>query len=707
MLLRIEISDIEFVFSKFSDLSFFAKMSSSKLTMGKDAVVSCLTQFLHPSQTIRDAFPNRQRGHRLEGLKVRRQEEKKINRKVQLAIVMVHDDFKNGDDYIELHAVARYCKITTQGPEDLYFTATPVEENETAEEVEVDPAVVEQVLTGRISDTTELQHHFTVDNDNDPAPENIPNIEDIGAPSVFTDWCEPSVCYRKAADMSNTKPRLLNVMRDINPTKVQLFELLFPKKFLTDILLPNINKKVTPSVNYGELLRWLGMWFLMATIQGPRRRDFWSTSNPDRFVGAPFRLNDIMSRNRFETILESLRYTDVPTPNYADRFHEVRQLIEMWNANMTDNFLPGWISCLDESMSVWNNKYTCPGFMVVPRKPWPFGNEYHTIACAVSNVLFQVELVEGKDEPRERGQKQFDDLGKTVGLLLRLTKPLWSAGKVVVLDSGFCVLKGIVELKKKGVFAAALIKKRRYWPKHIDGDAIARKFCGREIGDTLAWKGRLDGVDFHVFCMKEPDYVMSLMSSYGTCGRHGDDKNREYTQNRRKRRKTFKYPEVVHNHYQYRHVVDDHNARRHSPISLEATWGTSWWPNRVFAFLLAVTEVNVHLAEGYFYNKTNQSMLDFRKDLAKALINNDYFRPQESVENRRRELRNSHELMTLSRFRKFSGTRVVKSKSAYPQASCSQCHRKIRTYCRCSPGTMLCRNCHTGHVVEVETNVQR
>ena len=42
-----------------------------------------------------------------------------------------------------------------------------------------------------------------------------------------------------------------------------------------------------------------------------------------------------------------------------------------------------------------------------------------------------------------------------------------------MLDSGFCVLKGIAELKKKGVFAAALIKKRRYWPKFIDGDAIA------------------------------------------------------------------------------------------------------------------------------------------------------------------------------------------------------------------------------------------
>jgi hypothetical protein len=29
-------------------------------------------------------------------------------------------------------------------------------------------------------------------------------------------------------------------------------------------------------------------------------------------------------------------------------------------------------------MNSWLNKF-CPGFMICPRKPWPFGNEYHSI----------------------------------------------------------------------------------------------------------------------------------------------------------------------------------------------------------------------------------------------------------------------------------------------------------------------------------------
>ena len=54
---------------------------------------------------------------------------------------------------------------------------------------------------------------------------------------------------------------------------------------------------------------------------------------------------------------------------------------------------------------------------------------------------------------------------------------------------------------------------------------------------------------------------------------------------------------VFYNHYKFWHdAVDDHNATRHSPISLEVEWATKWWPNRVFAFLLSVTEVNAMLA---------------------------------------------------------------------------------------------------------------
>ena len=99
--------------------------------------------------------------------------------------------------------------------------------------------------------------------------------------------------------------------------------------------------------------------------------------------------------------------------------------------------------------------------------------------------------------------------------------PIFHLGFVVILDSGFCVLKGIVELHKKGVFASALIKKRRYWPKYIHGDEVTEHFNDKEVGDANSWGGKLEDVPFHVFAMKEPDYVMSLMSTYGMNVRDG------------------------------------------------------------------------------------------------------------------------------------------------------------------------------------------
>ncbi len=167
-------------------------------------------------------------------------------------------------------------------------------------------------------------------------------------------------------------------------------------------------------------------------------------------------------------------------------------------------------------MSKWVGKFTCPGFMCVPRKHWPLGNEYHTISCGRSGILYSLEIVEGKDEPKEAAPKEFSSLGKTVGLLLRLTRPICGSSKVVVLDSGFCVLQGIAELRKKGVFSAALIKKRKYWPKHIDKDGIKAHSKVLEVGTVDAMKGSLDGVNVQVHCLKEPEYAMMLMSSYGT-----------------------------------------------------------------------------------------------------------------------------------------------------------------------------------------------
>ena len=215
-------------------------------------------------------------------------------------------------------------------------------------------------------------------------------------------------------------------------------------------------------------------------------------------------------------------------------------------------------------------------------------------------------------------------------------------------------------MRKKGVFASALIKKRRYWLKYIRGEEVKEHFNDKEVGDADSWGGKLEDVPFHVFAMKEPDYVMLLMSTYGTNARDGyKETRREWKDNRVIRTKSFRYPEVVHNHFQNWHSVDDHNAKRHSPISIEVVWTTKRWSNRVFAFLLSITEVNCFLAESYFTSRKTESMMDFRKDLAHQLIENKYLM-QEIRSDRHRSVRIQqgigHGLLSLPPFKFFKWT---------------------------------------------------
>ncbi len=79
----------------------------------------------------------------------------------------------------------------------------------------------------------------------------------------------------------------------------------------------------------------------------------------------------------------------------------VRDMVQAFNNHMEAVFDPSWITCLDESMVSFMNKF-CPNWVCVKRKPQPFGNEYHTIACCLSKIIFRIEMVETeKDRPSE------------------------------------------------------------------------------------------------------------------------------------------------------------------------------------------------------------------------------------------------------------------------------------------------------------------
>ena len=134
-----------------------------------------------------------------------------------------------------------------------------------------------------------------VDDDNQPLPENIPTPAEEGqdAPQFFSTWKHSGSCYCCIAGGHKHKA-CLRFNTDVKPTIQQLFEMLFFNPYVVGIIIPQTNVHLQEEkhhpVSYGEFLHWLGLWFLMATINGPECMDFWSMGEVDCFAGAPMRL---------------------------------------------------------------------------------------------------------------------------------------------------------------------------------------------------------------------------------------------------------------------------------------------------------------------------------------------------------------------------------------------------------------------------------
>ena len=119
---------------------------------------------------------------------------------------------------------------------------------------------------------------------------------------------------------------------------------------------------------------------------------------------------------------------------------------------------------------------------------------------AVAQVIsFRVSISEKARIIHNLGEKEYDGMGRTVGTLFRLMKSQFGTGKTVVLDSGFCVLQGLVELKKNGIYTHALIKKKDI------GQNMFQGMLSSSTSTTNRWERQMQSMEnwmgFHSICM--------------------------------------------------------------------------------------------------------------------------------------------------------------------------------------------------------------
>lgn len=172
---------------------------------------------LHPAKKINDKYPNKQFHDRLDDLLVIGRDERRVHGKNQNVILFRHIDF--GEDDVVLYCAPRFAKVTVEGPQEQIFDKEDDRNdggtggNGGIDEADDDP--VEVPTVDRYGNHAEdvarlLAEGYDVDDDNAPAPENIPNRNDSSDDNFtsFDGWGSRMYCIRTSEGHKFEKPKV-------------------------------------------------------------------------------------------------------------------------------------------------------------------------------------------------------------------------------------------------------------------------------------------------------------------------------------------------------------------------------------------------------------------------------------------------------------------------------------------------------------------
>ena len=107
----------------------------------------------------------------------------------QLCVIVTHRDLKNDDEtLIHLHVVKSHWQIHKEGDPDLFFEEPQPENPNPQQDVQIPlPSVLFDRDTMDMARIESLQGMVDIDDNNEPAPENIPDATPNTNPSCLLD----------------------------------------------------------------------------------------------------------------------------------------------------------------------------------------------------------------------------------------------------------------------------------------------------------------------------------------------------------------------------------------------------------------------------------------------------------------------------------------------------------------------------------------
>ncbi|CAF4947421.1 unnamed protein product [Pieris macdunnoughi] len=355
--------------------------------------------------------------------------------------------------------------------------------------------------------------------------------------------------------------------------------------------------------NMTEIKKFLGLILYMGIVKLPKLAYYWSK---DKILGQNFP-STVMSRNRFELLLQYLHFSDNLTADRNDRISKIRPIIDALNATFQKYYAPKEDICVDESQVPYRGRIIFRQYNKSKRHK--YGMKLFKL-CTIPGYTCKLHLYSGKN---------IDTINTTpTNVVMALSEYIFEKGHTLATDNWYTSLELAYQLLEKQTHLIGTLRKnRRGLPKAVIDSKLQK-------GETMAMENE-DGITVLKWKDKRDVFMLSTKHS---------DKFAVAV----KKGKQIRKPRVILDYNKSKGSVDmsDQMGAYSSPLRKTV----KWYKKLAVELLLNTAVVNAWVM--YTENKkSNISIVDFRRALIEYLI-----RPADSQERNlnQRPKRLKHEL---------------------------------------------------------------
>lgn len=175
-----------------------------------------------------------------------------------------------------------------------------------------------------------------------------------------------------------------------------------------------------------ELKVFLAVSLLMVHNKKNVLENYWSTDKLQQNY-----IPNIMSRNRYCTILSMLHFSDNSQPNKYGKLTKVKELVDMFRKTFSKNFIPFRNVCIDESLLLFKGRLSFKQF--IPSKRSRFGIKTYVLCDCESGYVLDLIVYTGQDSEIFNTE----NLGLSGAIVTTLLTPYLNKGHCLFVDNWY------------------------------------------------------------------------------------------------------------------------------------------------------------------------------------------------------------------------------------------------------------------------------